>query len=141
MTHRTGRYQEGAYNRQQVLDYLHDNPGATAIEILAAVRIGKTNGATLLRRMSDMGELSRVKALYKTPDGHRITYAYTALVRETRNADTVREIIAANVNGHKPKKTPKWVTRNTDPERPVTPNPDAMRGVGYRGMTQLEAMA
>lgn len=68
MTHKTGRYQEGAYNRQQVLDYLHDHPGATAIEILAAVRIGKTNGSTLLRRMTEMGELSRVKAEKRASD-------------------------------------------------------------------------
>lgn len=34
MTHKTGRYQEGAYNRQQVLNYLHDHPGSPLIEAI-----------------------------------------------------------------------------------------------------------
>lgn len=142
--HRSGRYIEGAINRQKVLDYLNANPGHNAVQIEQALKLG-TNLSTLLRRMTEMNELARVPVIYTAPNVLGViqaqrTFAYTALVKATRNADAVREIITTNVNGNKPKKRPKWVTSNTEPDRPVTPNPDAMRGVGYRGMTQLEAM-
>ena len=132
-------------NRQKVLDYLNANPGHNAVQIEQALKLG-TNLSTLLRQMTEMNELTRVPVIYTAPNVLGViqaqrTFAYTALVKETRNADAVREVIVANVNGSKPKKRPKWVTSNTDPERPVTPCPDAMQSVGYRGITYLEAMA
>ena len=37
--HRSGRYIEGAINRQKVLDYLNANPGHNAVQIEQALKL------------------------------------------------------------------------------------------------------
>lgn len=155
---KTGRYKEGQRNRQAIIDHLIAHPGALGPDIIEAlnasgVRVDKVTGAGRLQRMTNSGELRRERAMYSGLDCYgntyrTPTYAYWALVTETRSQTDVAATLVANTKKREPVEEPvdrnaqKWVGgsfRNTRGDRPVTVCPDAMKGVGLRGMTQLEA--
>ena len=151
---KTGRYMEGQQNRQAILDYVNAHPGAFGPEIQDALGIDKSTGAGRLQRMTNSGELRREREIYEgiDRDGNQyknLSFRYWALVKTTRSQQDVAITLAANVRAkEKPepedKRAQKWIGgsfRNTKHDRGVTPCPDSMRGIGYRGMTQLEAMA
>lgn len=128
-----GRYVEGARNRQQIIDYLISNPGALAPDIIRNLGLDKVTGSDRLGKMYSRGELSRVKAIYngvnsKGKSFSMWTYAYTAKVTKTVGADEMLKKVAENVHQKpvekikKTPKTPKWLTRNTDPDRPPITN-------------------
>ena len=128
-----GRYVEGARNRQEILDYLISNPGSLAPDIIRNLGLDKVAGSDRLGKMYSRGELSRVKAIYhgvntKGKSFSMWTYAYTAKVTKTVNADAMLRKVAENVQQKpvettkKDSKTPKWLTRNTDPDRPPLTN-------------------
>lgn len=145
-----GRYAEGAYNRQLVLDYVNEHPGVLGPHICEALGMEKSTCATRLVRMCDQKELRREKALIEVPCmGGKTqklhTYAYWATATQTRSHEAVAQHVAANPRMKQATiKEGKWVGgsfRNTNDQRQATPCPDAMQGVGPRGMTYLEAMA
>lgn len=91
---KTGRYEEGARNRQAALDYINAHPGAKAPDIIKALGWDKIGGSARLQKMADAEELSRVTAWYDGVNsaGYRYcqkTFAYTALVIKTRQAEAV----------------------------------------------------
>lgn len=154
---KTGRYLEGQRNRQAILDHVNQNPGAYGPEILAALGVDAVTGAGRLQRMTHAGELQRVKSVYISTNCEGFTYKapsyrYWALVKETRSQQDVAKTIYLNIKRQKQEKQPepldknaqRWIGgsfKNTRSDRPAVPCPDAMKGVGYRGMTYLEAMA
>lgn len=153
---KTGRYLEGQRNRQEVIDYLVANPGAFGPEIISALKLDGVTGAGRLQRMTNFGELRREKGIYVGTDSigrvyKNASFQYWALVTKTRSQEEVLKSVAQNFNSMKKKKhdsidhrAGKWVGgsfRNTKQDRPVVKCPDAMSGVGFRGMTQLESMA
>lgn len=92
---KTGRYEEGARNRQAVLDYVIANPWAKAPEIIAALRLGKVSGAIRLERMTNIfKELERRPVLFERINSIGIrscqkTFEYRALVEKTRFSDDI----------------------------------------------------
>lgn len=133
---KSGRYAEGQRNRQAALDYINRNQGAKGPDIFSALGWDKVTGATRLAKMTVNGELSREKCVYQGVNVFgqpyaMTTYAYTARVKRTRGADEVAASIAANLraegdrtrekSARKVKAKPKWLTRNTDPDRPAIP--------------------
>lgn len=152
---KTGRYAEGEASRQVILDYCNANPGKFGPEILAALNLDKTTGADRLGHMTNkLGELRREGAMY-TGIGNsgqifrNQSFRYWAVVTATRSQSETAKIIVANTRKKKAepvevidKTAQKWrggSYKNTRHDRHVTPSPDAIRGAGYRGMTQLEA--
>ena len=138
-----GRYVEGARNRQQIIDYLISNPGALAPDIIRNLGLDKVAGSDRLAKMCSRGELSRVKAKYcgvnsKGKSFCMWTYAYTAEVTKTVGADEMLKKVAENVHQKpvekikKTPKTPKWLTRNTDPDRPPLTNQGGQGAVRQR---------
>lgn len=152
---KTGRYAEGEANRQLIIDYCNSNPGKFGPEILAALKLDKVTGADRLGYMTNhLGELRRESGAYTSigKDGQMYrnqSFRYWAVVTATRSQAETAKIIAANTRKKMAgpvevidKTAQKWrggSYKNTRHDRPVTPYPDAMRGVGFRGMTQLEA--
>ena len=87
-----GRYLEGELNRQKVLDYLNEHPGAMAPEINKALGFKQDTGSNILMRMTvNFHELTREKRLYFVTNskGQRqsyTTFAYYPLVKTTKTA-------------------------------------------------------
>ena len=155
---KTGRYAEGERNRQLIIDYLIDHPGSYGPEILAALNLDKTTGSDRLGYMTNhLGELRRESALYEcigyTGQIYRNrSFRYWAVVTKTRSHTETAKKIASNTTKKKSTKVVEVIDKtaqewrggsfkNTRHDRPVTICPDAMRGVGHRTMTYLEANA
>lgn len=92
---KTGRYEEGARNRQAVLDYVILHPWAKAPEIIEALKLGKVAGAIRLQKMAEVfKELERRPVFYERYNSIGIwscqrTFEYRALVEKTRFSDDI----------------------------------------------------
>jgi len=127
-----GRYQLGAELRQQALDYIAAHPGATGPTILAALGWAASIGATRLSDMAVAGELRRSPTVHcaVNKNGHiqrQRTYAYWAIKDKTKSASETVSSIAKNLSKEKTKtevksSSPRWITKNTDPDRPPIKN-------------------
>ena len=113
---KTGRYEEGARNRQAILDYVNANPGKMGPEIIKALGLDKVTGADRLGTMYRRGELDREKATFCgiNSAGKRFcmgTFAYTALVKTTMGADEMLNRVSENLRDDSDKKEKDTVKR------------------------------
>jgi len=91
---KTGRYEEGARNRQAVLDFVIAHPWAKAPEIIDALKLGKVSGAIRLQKMAEAGELTRRPVWFERINSIGIrscqkTFEYNAVVLKTRLGDEI----------------------------------------------------
>ena len=125
------RFTQAAIDRQNVLDYVNNHPGAYGPEIVAAMGWNesprlKCLGADRLRDMTDNGELSRTPVRMEIINKHGHpgvlnTYAYTALKTVTRSEMDVRKSLKYNLGGEKPARV--VIERSVrDPNRKPIPN-------------------
>lgn len=141
------RLVESQMMRQQAIDYITAHPGALAVEVIMHCGWTHTSGSSRLNQMVKDGELSRVPAvcMVKTMYGQdrpQKTFAYTALIKETRTAVSVAQAIKDGTKrGQDVQARIKKDTRiacwnggnyiNNVQERKPQPCPDAM-GSGHR---------
>lgn len=135
---KTGRYVEGATNRQKALDYINAHPNQTGPEIIEALGWDKVGGSDRLGKMYLARELDRVRCQHSwiNANGKKFnitTYRYTARVIKTRGADEVLQTMAENLKSDgqkarekeaKAKTRPAWVSGPTNPDRKPIPNQD-----------------
>ena len=92
---KTGRYEEGARNRQAVLDFVIAHPWAKAPEIIKFLKLGKQSGARRLQQMVEtFKELERRPVFHERINSIGIrsvqrTFEYRALVERTRLCDEI----------------------------------------------------
>lgn len=102
------RYKQAQDDRQAVLDYLNAKPGASTRAVMDNVNSTRAAPMDLNRvsqtlgRMATLGEVHRERGGALDPTGKRCS-AWHPLKKETASWESMRDLVAHNLYGEKPK--------------------------------------
>ena len=136
------KFQRAAENRQKVLDFLKENPGAHSRQIAEALNVAMNTLANWMIEMDRKGEIRREPFILKLPKCAQRSYRCYALVDKTtawqemaHKANRVQEEQKAE---RKPGKNKPWITRNVDPDRKPIQNQGGQGAVRRNGWSRSE---